>query len=335
MTQFSFEFDPPKPAEPQAIASEATPAVPNFEQMAQLLEQHADYRVLRRLVTCMDYGPNPQAPETARDASSVRRVLVLDTETTGLSHQADKIIELALLLVAVDTVTGLPFGPVEIFEGFEDPGMAIPPVAQEITGISDDMVQGQRLDDAKVAAMVSRADLIVAHNAGFDRPFVEARFADFAAKPWACSFMDIDWKAAGAGSSKLSALANDKGWFYDAHRAQVDCHALLQVLSQPVGDNDTTGLSQLIHAAGQPSFKVRATGSPFATKDKLKARGYRWDAEARVWFCSLGSEPLLASELDWLAAEVYENRRAQAEVEALDALTRYSLRGGTVLTKRA
>lgn len=329
MTQFSLEFDSPMPSEPPiAMKAEAAPEAPSLEQMAQRLAQHADYRVLRRLVPCLDHGPDPRGAEASSNAGSVQHMLILDTETTGLSHQADKIIELAMLLVAVDTATGLPFGPVEVFEGFEDPGMPIPPVAQEITGISDGMVKGQRLDDDAVAAMVAKADLIVAHNASFDRPFVEARFPGFAAKPWACSFADIDWKAAGAGSSKLSALANDQGWFYDAHRAQVDCHALLQVLSQPVGGSDTTGLSQLIHVAAQPSYQVRATGSPFETKDTLKARGYRWDADAKVWSCRVASEPLLEAELAWLKEAVYGNRRTQAQVEAFDGLTRYSLRGG-------
>ena len=328
MTQFSLAFDAPAADEPLAKAVEAAPDTPSLEDMARLLAQHADYRVLRRLVPCLDYGANSNVAQSAGDASTVQQVLILDTETTGLSHQTDKLIELAMLLVAVDVATGLPFGPVEIFEGFEDPGMPIPAVAQEITGISDDMVKGQRLDDAAVAAMVAKADLVVAHNAGFDRPFVEARFPAFAVKPWACSFADIDWKAAGAASSKLGALANDHGWFYDAHRAQVDCHALLQVLTQPVGDSDTTGLSRLLRAAAQPSFKVRATGSPFETKDKLKARGDRWEADATVWSCRVASEPLLAEELAWLTAEVYGQRRPQAEVEAFNALTRYSLRPG-------
>jgi DNA polymerase III subunit epsilon len=334
MTQFSLEFDSPQPVEPPAKAAEVPRDVPSMEDMARLLAQHADYRVLRRLVPCLDYGANSHALEAAGDPSLVQHMLILDTETTGLSHQADKIIELAMLLVAVDTVSGRPFGPVEVFEGFEDPGMPIPAVAKEITGIGDDMVKGQCLDGAAVAAMVAKADLIVAHNAGFDRPFVEARFPAFAAKPWACSFADIDWKAAGAASSKLSALANDQGWFYDAHRAQVDCHALLQVLTQPIGDNDATGLAQLIHAAAQPSYKVRATGSPFETKDKLKARGYRWEADAKDWACRVASETLLEAELAWLTAEVYGARRPQAEVEAFNALTRYSLRPGEVPSKR-
>lgn len=328
MTQSSFEFDAPLPSTPPpsvrtrarrpASAPQLTP-----QEMAQRLEQDPDFRVLRRLVPIHDFGPVPPGAD-------IRRVLVLDTETTGLSHQADKIIELAMLLVQVDANTGLPCGAVSVLEGFEDPGMPIPAVAREVTGITDDMVQGHRLDDAQVAAMVARADLVVAHNAGFDRPFVEARFPVFAGKAWACSFADIDWKAAGAGSSKLGALAQDHGWFYDAHRAQVDCHALLQVLARPVPKGTATGLSQLIAAAESRSFKLRATGSPFESKDQLKARGYRWDAEAKVWFCTLADPQRLQDELAWLKAEVYGQRSARVDIEALDSRVRYSARPGTL-----
>jgi DNA polymerase-3 subunit epsilon len=88
-----------------------------------------------------------------------------------------------------------------------------------------------------------------------------------------------------------------------------------------------------MHAAGQPSFKLHATGAPFEAKDRLKARGYRWDGEARVWFMRLGSDTLLQAELDWLKAEVYGGRRAQVAVERLDSATRYALRGGLQETR--
>lgn len=334
MTQASFNFDAPLEDEvdvPSAASPVTTPATAvDFEALARTLAAHPDFRVLRRLVPIMDFGPRP----TGAGDAAVQRVLVLDTETTGLQHRSDKIIELAMLLVQVDTATGLPFGLVEVFEGFEDPGMPIPEVAQHVTGISDDMVKGQRLDDAQVAALVARADLVVAHNAGFDRPFVEARFPVFADKAWACSFADIDWKAAGAGSSKLGSLAQDQGWFYDAHRAQVDCHALLQVLTRPVGSDARTGLALLWAAAASPSFKLRATGSPFESKDLLKERGYRWDADARVWACTLATPERLEAELVWLKDTVYGRRNARVEVEAQDSRVRYSSRPG-LLSERA
>ena len=305
----------------------AAPAVPppersgdaDPEAMAQTLAQHPDFRVLRRLVPHTDYG--------ALTGQATQRVVVLDTETTGLDSKTEKVIELAMLSVLVDTVTGQPVGPVDIYESFEDPGKPIPPQITEITGIDDSMVQGQRIDDAAVTAMVAQADLIVAHNAGFDRPFVEGRWPVFAGKAWGCSFQGIDWKKEGSGSAKLEFLASERGWFYDAHRAQVDCHALLQVLASPLADGQT-GLSRLLAGAGQTRYKLRATGAPFEAKDKLKSRGYRWDGEGRVWWCSLASDESLDAECAWLRAEVYGTRSARVQLEALNSLVQFSSRSG-------
>jgi DNA polymerase-3 subunit epsilon len=293
--------------------------------MAQALAQHPDYRVLRRLVPRSDYGP----VNASVNGQTTQRVIVLDTETTGLDSKSEKVIELAMLSVLVDTATGLPVGPVTVYESFEDPGRPIPAQITEITGIDDSMVQGQRIDDAAVNALVQQADLVVAHNAGFDRPFVEARLPVFAGKAWGCSFLGIDWKKEGSGSAKLEFLASERGWFYDAHRAQVDCHALLQVLAAPLADGQT-GLARLLAGADQTRYKLRATGAPFEAKDKLKARGYRWDGEGRVWWCSLASDALLNAECAWLRAEVYGQRSARVQVEAMDSRVQYSSRSGVV-----
>ena len=64
----------------------------DFEALAQQLEQHPDYKVLRRLT--------PQhliTPELA--GQKMCKGVVLDTETTGLDAQRERVIELALLRV--------------------------------------------------------------------------------------------------------------------------------------------------------------------------------------------------------------------------------------------
>ncbi len=312
------------PAPPAELLDAASaPALDEAARMAQALQQHPDYKVLRRLVPCLDYGVAPPGAVT-------RRVLILDTETTGLDARHEKIIELAMLAVEVDTATGLPVGRVEIYEDFEDPGKPIPPAIVDITGIDSAMVQGHRLNDARVNEMVARVDLIVAHNAGFDRPFVEARLPVFVGKSWACSFAGIDWKAQGSGSAKLEFLAHECGWFYDAHRAQVDCHALLQVLARPLPKEAQTGLARLMAAAQTTRYKLRAVGAPFDSKDLLKARGYRWDAEGRVWTTTLPSHEALQAEGEWLKAQVYGARSARVVMEALDSLVQFSARPGLI-----
>jgi DNA polymerase-3 subunit epsilon len=291
------------------------------EQLARLLESHPDFRVLRRLVPRTDFGVEP--------LGAVGRVVILDTETTGLDSKADKIIELALLAVEVDTATGAALRVAQAYEAFEDPGRPIPADVSELTGITDDMVRGQELDETRVAELLKDAQLVVAHNARFDRPFVEARLPAFAALSWACSIADIDWAGEGWGSSRLEYLAIKRGLFYDAHRAGMDCHALLAVLDAPLPVSGTTGFARLLEAARATSFRVFADGAPFETKDLLKARGYRWDAERRVWHGEVRGEATLDEERAWLKAKVYRGRPSPTvTIEKQDARVRYSARSG-------
>lgn len=325
--QLNFGFDPAGVPTTRTVKSGARgPKTPkpvsaaDPETMARELERHPDYRVLRRLVPQLHFDGVPQG--------KVVKLLVLDTETTGLDQSRDKIIELALLRVNVDSASGLPTGDVEVYDGLEDPGMPISKEIETITGISSDMVKGQRLDEARIATLLDGADLVIAHNAAFDRPFVEARLPQFQALPWACSFADIDWKQEGQGSAKLEYLAMAQGRFYDAHRAEVDCHALLAVLQAMLPVSRQTGLARVMAAAQNPGYRLQATAAPFDAKDLLKARGYRWNAEGKVWHTLLADEALLQAECDWLKTAVYGNRAARVQVEKLDARVKFSGRAG-------
>jgi DNA polymerase-3 subunit epsilon len=318
---------------PHAAALAGPAAYPSVNSLtdpaacASVLDAHPDYRVLRRLPVCLDWGDAPSLGRT--------RILILDTETTGLDQSKEKIIELAMLRMDVDSATGRPLGPVLVFDQLEDPGRAIPNEVVALTGITDADVQGKRLDEAQVAAMLEGVDVVIAHNAGFDRPFCEARMPQFRALAWACSFADIDWKAQGRNSSKLEALALELGWFYDAHRAEMDCHALLAVLIAPLPKSpERNGLAALLAAAQRPALRLFATHAPFDSKDLLKARGYRWNAEQKVWFTRISDEAALEAECEWLKAAVYGGRHAVVAIEQSDALAKYSSRGGRMVQRQ-
>lgn len=311
---------PSPPRKRKAVVEEAQPL--DFDALAAMLDQHPDFKVLRRLKPELNF---PAAP-----AGKVVRILVLDTETTGLEHSQDKIIELALLQVDVDLATGLSVGAVVVYDGLEDPGVPISKETEAITGITSAMLAGHRLDEARIASLLEGVDLVIAHNAAFDRPFCEARIPAFSQLPWGCSLADIDWKKEGQSSAKLEYLALEKGWFYDAHRAEVDCHALLAVLGQPLPASQVTGLAKILAASQGPSYRLQATNAPFEAKDLLKARAYRWNAEQRVWQTRLASETELTAEYAWLKAFVYSGRAARVQVEKLTAMEKYSSRAGTL-----
>jgi DNA polymerase-3 subunit epsilon len=179
--------------------------------------------------------------------------------------------------------------------------------------------------------MLDGVDVIIAHNAGFDRPFCESRLPLFKEFAWACSFADIDWKAQGRSSSKLEMLAHALGLFYDAHRAEMDCHALIAVLAAPLPKATSTGFASLLNAAKNPAFRLQATQAPFEAKDKLKQRGYRWNGDQKVWHTRLSDEAEVQAECEWLRANVYGSRNASVELEKMEATVKYSSRSGVRL----
>ena len=285
----------------------------------KLLDAHPDFRVLRRLARADDFG--------VRLSGAVASAIVVDTETTGMSRDNDQMIELALVRFEYDVESGEIARVADVYAGLEDPGRPIPPESTAIHGITDAMVAGRTLDTERITAVIRDATLIVAHNAAFDRPFVEQRLPQFKLLPWACSLEQVPWAEEGFRGAKLEYLGWASGFFYDAHRSEADCRALLELLRRPLPKSGRIAFKRLLEAAAEPALRLWATGSPFDSKDLLRERGYRWDAERRCWH-RVVPKGAAKDESEWLKAAVYGGRPAQIEVEVLDAKVRFSGRPG-------
>jgi hypothetical protein len=111
----------------------------------------------------------------------------VDVETTGTNPDRDSIIELGICLFEYDRQNGRIYRVLGSWEWFEDPGFSIPPEITAITGITDEMVAGHRIDERAVNDLLSRVVLVIAHNADFDRRFLERRLPAFATKHWAAA----------------------------------------------------------------------------------------------------------------------------------------------------
>lgn len=298
----------------------ASPASLDLEALAQQLEASPDFKVLRRLVHKDSYGNGA--------GRTVLKGVVADTETTGLRQQHDKIIELGLVAFEFDPHSGEVFRILESFNALEDPHMTIPAETTAIHGITNAMVDGQHIDDTRVNGLVADAAIIIAHNSSFDRPFMERRFPIFKTLPWGCSFAQINWKGLGLGSQKLGYIANQCGFFFNGHRAEEDCRALLEILQTTLPQTGLRPLKYLIDSFNQKNCKVWARGSRFDTKDALKERSYRWDGDEKCWHKTV-TESVLDAELVWLKSIVYGNQPARIDIDALDAYSRFSERPGS------
>ncbi|MGO8036485.1 3'-5' exonuclease [Rhizobium leguminosarum] len=294
------------------------PVVHSDEDVARALEESGNYRILRKLV--------------ARPIASVKRPgfsrlgVILDTETTGLNHRSDEIIEIGAVAFTFND-DGAIGDIVGIYGGLQQPSRPIPPEITRLTGITDAMVKGQLIDIQSLRTLIEPADLIIAHNAGFDRPFCEAFSKIFTGKAWACSVSEIDWSARGFEGTKLGYLVGQAGYFHEGHRAVDDCHALLEILDREQHDGESP-FTELYRASQRSRIRVFAEHSPFEMKDHLKARGYRWsdgsDGRLKSWWIEVGEEDL-NDELSYLRSDIYRWAEAEPPMVRLTAFDRFKL----------
>ena len=257
------------------------------------------------------------------------KAIILDTETTGLKKETDKIIELGMIAFEFYPLTGQAYRVLGTFNQLEDPGFPIPSESIKVHKITDEMVRGQTFNESEVESFISDAILIIAHNASFDRPFIESRFPIFKKKSWACSLNQLPWKEEGFGSASQEFLAYRFGFHYEGHRASTDCRALLEILQQRMPESGTVILRKLIDSLRKTEIKVSPLASPFDSKDLMKERGYRWNPEVKLWSAIIALDTL-ENEVKWLKVAVYGGRSFKLEQESITALNRFSARKGVV-----
>jgi len=230
-------------------------------------------------------------------------VCFLDTETTGINLIDDKIIEIALKSVIIDTTSGSIVQVTNAYESFQDPGQHIEEEITLINGINDEMVKGQNIDWTAVGQIFNSADIIVAHNARFDRAFLDRNLPESRSKLWGCSISDINWLKRGFTNSKQELLCVWHGFYYASHRAMTDVDALIHLVTHPSYETDKP-IVELITNANTPYFKLIAKDSAFETKDILKANKYRWDSGNKYWWKRV-DESQVNDEKQWLTDHVY------------------------------
>ena len=297
------------------------------EAIQALLLDREDLRVLTRLTTPTLSPLPPEEPG---------HLVLLDTEGTGKDALKDEMVELGMVKVLYCKRTLRLCSIVGRFNQLRDPGIPMPPEATAVNHITDEMLVGQSIDFAEAAAFIEDADLIVAHNAIYDRQLVERYIPEFFSKAWACSFKGIDWASVGINGGKLDYIAFRLGFFYEGHRATVDCEALLQVLASMVEGEDgpTTPFEMLATRARTDSFRVYAFGAPFDMKDVLKKRNYNWHAgetaPEKSWYLDVLDLEALQAEFQWLKEAVYNRRSFSPGVVKFNAFSRFSSRMPTV-----
>ena len=150
-------------------------------------------------------------------------VIVLDFETTGMSpDRGDRAIEVGAVKLQSGRV-------IDRFQGLMNPGMQVSSFIEGLTGISNDMLSGAPACEVVMNAFADFIDGfdLVAHNASFDRRFLDAELAAIGrgySGEFACSMLAARRVYPQAPNHKLGTLVeyrhiSSNGTF---HRALAD-----------------------------------------------------------------------------------------------------------------
>lgn len=297
----------------------------NLSHALETVRSTGNYKLLQRLAI----DQHPGFSSIGATCQSPKICVCLDTETTGFTHGKDKIIELGMISFLYDPDTFRIINILDRYNGLEDPGEPLSQDVINVTGITDEMLAGQHLDDEKAMAMLSSANIIIAHNAQFDRPFLEDRFPVCVQKAWACTMSQIDWSSEYVTARTLEYLLfKCGGWFIDAHRALNDAEGLLALLMSNLPFSGAEVFKALLEKARTKDTRFFAIGAPFDKKDAMKERGYRWSDgksnKPKCWWMDVADKQ---EETDWLSENIYPNGNlTNVQTIPVTAFTRFSTR---------
>ena len=220
---------------------------------------------------------------------------VVDVETTGLDARADRVVEIAT--VDLDVRSGALLRPLS---RLVNPGRRIPPAAQAIHGIGDEMVTDAPTLEAVLGDFHDERVVYVAHNAAFD-----SRFLSTLPGPWLCTvrlarrvFPEApgyanqvlqEWRGIGSLPEWTAELAAHRALYDAAVTALLLRDMLSRLLSAPDCPESLEALLDYTRRPIAPRT-IRFGKHKGKRFDELPTSYLRWMAEVDDW----GSDVALA-----------------------------------------
>lgn len=299
--------------------------------MAAVLETYiyetAPARVRERYRSLATLAENTDFGELDED------VVVIDTETTGVSFSNDELTQIAAARLAHGKIT-------EWFVTFVNPGKPIPEEITHLTNISDaDVASAPSPQEAlaKLSEFVGKSDLI-AHNAAFDKAFCtkHTEGAALAENVWMDSLDLARIALPRLRSHRLIDLVRAFEAPLSTHRADADVEALCAVYrlllaavkSMPaelvaaianlaaVEDWPTAKVFKLLSEPDAAAFSLRKMReqqlAKMPTNNRIDAADIAADPQRSLRFPS-EEEIQAAFATSGLAGKMYENFEARAE----------------------
>jgi len=263
--------EPPQPWEQVDLLSlMATPAAEAASEPVPTAEVNAIAAPQPTAESAPPIEPLPirEASPAPPGQSLPQRLLILDTETTGLDPQRDRCIELGAVLFDLPRRSVLSQVSL-LLPCDQNAAQAVNGIDPELTQQPQPWQQGLQWFEALLAS----ADLVVAHNAAFDRQWFGIEPLPAIHKPWLCTMEDIRWPA--DRNLRSNPSVRDLALAYSvpvwaAHRALTDCIYLAQVFER------CDDLEQLVQQGLEPRRLYRARLS-YEERHRAREAGFRWN----------------------------------------------------------
>lgn len=235
------------------------------------------------------------------------KICFIDLETTGLDKFNSEIIEVAMKVVLVNEKSGDIINVIDEYESLQQPEGIITQTITNVTGITNEMVEGRSIDWNYVNDIVKSSDIMVAHNARFDRGFFDLVSEYSKEKIWCCSVNDINWSDLGFSSKKQEMLCMWHGFYYSSHRAMNDVNALIHLVTHK-SYTEEKPLKQIIMSSKESIYRIYAENFKYNEEKKniIKNNKYRWDPVRKVWSKEVKFDEL-ESEKIWLTDVIYDD----------------------------
>ena len=216
-----------------------------------------------------DSQPEESDSRAASPPSVVpRTLLILDTETTGLDPETQHCVEVGAILFDVQSRAVLAQQSF-LLPAETNAAEPINRIPAAVTRLPQPWKEGLRW----FQNLLDAADVLVAHNAAFDRQWFGRGELPAVTQPWLCSMEDMRWPADRQLRSRPSVrdLALAYGVpVWAAHRALTDCIYLAEVFAR------CEDLEQQLLQGLEPRQLVRAKVS-YDDRQLARDAGFRWN----------------------------------------------------------
>ena len=220
---------------------------------------------------------------------NIEKILILDTETTGLDENKDEIIEIGCILFHVSSKSVLSQASF-LFPVISNEAEHINGISAEVTNIIQPWEDGLNF----FLKLVDSSDLIVAHNVEFDKKWFGKGRLPKLDKKWICSLEDINWSFQKSLKNRPSVTDLALSFsipVWNLHRALSDCFYISEVFKK------CENLEELLIKATEPRFLYKALVS-YEERSLAKNAGFRWNNPVEgAWAKKLTAEE--AIELDF------------------------------------